>query len=165
MQNTLVSEKLSNGNTINYQIVNGTAYHAETDQYVINQLEKARYNKSRIRIFFGDTETGKDWLEENDTIGTIGRSTGNIKIPLLIRTSSNYGGGALLDHCIVRITVDKWEVYRHENYHLGELTIEDSDIEGYSHSVLVDGEVQANFKTLEKVENYILFLKGERNRK
>lgn len=164
MNKTLVSEKLSNGNTINYQVVNGTAYHAETCQEVIDILENALYCKERIRVFFGDTLTGKDWLEENDTIGTIGRSTGNIKIPLLLKNSSSYGGGALLDHCIVKITIDKITVYEHENYHLGELTIEEIDMNEYTHRVCIDGEEHANFKTRERAENYILFLKGERNK-
>ena len=164
MNKTLVSEKLSNGNTISYQVVNGTAYHVETCQEVIDQLERAMRNKSRIRVFYGDSETGKDWLEENDTIGTVGRSTGSIKIPLLLKNSSSYGGGAILDHCIVRITVDKWQVYQHENYHLGELTIEELDMDEYTHRVCVDGQEHANFSSLGKAENYISFLKGERNR-
>lgn len=164
MQKNLVSEKLSNGNTINYQIVNGTAYHEETCQEVINILENVRHNRSRIRVFFGDTITGEDWKEENDIIGYIGRSTGSIKIPLLVKNSSSYGGGALLDHCIVKITVDKMTVYKHENYHLGELFITESGITEYPFSVFVDLKCQANFKTKEKAENYILFLKGERNR-
>ena len=164
MENTLVSEKLSNGNTINYQIINGTAYHEETCQEVINILERARNNKSRIRVFYGDSTTGRDWHEENDIIGTIGRSTGNIKIPLLIKSSSSYGGGGVLDHCIVKITIDKMVVYEHNDYDLGYLAIEESDIEGYPYSVLIDNEIHANFESLKKAENYILFLKGERNK-
>ena len=162
MQKTLVSEKLSNGNIINYQIINGTAYHEETCQEVINILEDARHNRSRIRVFFGDTITGEDWKEENDIMGYIGRSTGSIKIPLLVNNSSSRGGVALLDHCIVKITVDKMTIYQHENYYLGELTIEKSN--NYPCSVFVDGKEQANFTTQEKAENYIKFLKGERNR-
>lgn len=164
MQKNLVSEKLSNGNTVNYQIVNGTAYHEKTCQEVINILENARQSKTRIRIFFGDTITGEDWKEKNDTIGTIGRSTGSIKIPLLVKNSSSHGEGALLDHCIVKITVDKYTVYQHENYHLGELYITESGLKEYPFSVFVDLKCQANFKTEEKAENYIKFLKGERNR-
>jgi hypothetical protein len=154
MQKTLVSEKLSNG----------TAYHEETCQEVINILEDARQNRSRIRIFFGDTITGEDWKEENYIMGYIGRSTGSIKIPLLVNNSSSHGGGALLDHCIVKITVDKYTVYQHENYYLGECSILESGIKEYPFSVFIDLKCQANFETKEKAENYIKFLKGERNR-
>jgi len=116
-----VCEKLSNGNTINYQVVNGTAYHAETCQEVIDVLENAMHNDLRIRVFYGDSMTGKDWTEENDIIGTIGRSSGSIKIPLLVKTSSSYGGGSLLDNCIVKITLDKMVVYEHDYYNIEDM--------------------------------------------
>lgn len=87
-----------------YQIVNGTSYHAETSLNVIKWLETSRERKQRIRLFYGDTTiTCHNWNEENDTIGHVGRSTGSIKIPLLIKNSRSFGGGAILDHCIIRI--------------------------------------------------------------
>jgi hypothetical protein len=76
-----------------------------------------------MRFCFGDTKDGRDWGEVHDTKGYIGRSTGSIKIPLLLNTVSSSGGGGLLDHCIVKIERKNrgekcyTEVYRHPQYH------------------------------------------------
>jgi len=87
-------------------IVNGTTYKDETPKAVINLLEASRTNHTRIRIFYGDVKTGRDW-GDLPMCGTIGRSMGPIKIPLLIRTSRSTGGEGILDHCIVKITESK----------------------------------------------------------
>lgn len=119
-----VTELLPNGNEIKYKIKNGTAYHAQTPENIVNILEEARQsNRSiRLRFCFGDVETGRDWGEVNDIAGYIGRSTGAIKIPLLLSKITSSGGGGLLDHCIVRIEKKNnggsyREVYRHPKYH------------------------------------------------
>ncbi len=117
-----VTEKLPNGNTIEYKIVNDTAYHAETSWQIVAILEIARKNSIRLKICFGDTETGKDWQESFHTTGYIGRSTGTIKIPLLVHNSRSLGGPPLLDHCIVKIQESKGGkvLYQHPHYHITE---------------------------------------------
>lgn len=101
-------------------IVNGTTYHSNTPRKVIGILERARANGDRIRVHYGDTGTGQDWGDVYDVTGTIGRSTGPIKIPLMIANSRSTGGPGILDHCIVRI---RWanraqggDLYRHPTY-------------------------------------------------
>jgi hypothetical protein len=113
-----------NGNTIKYKIVDGTAYHEETPDAVIEIIEEARHSNRTIclRFCLGDTSTGKDWCEENYTVGYIGRSTGEIKVPLLLKSTKSSGGDALLDNCIVKIDKKEsgklyQEVYRHPKYH------------------------------------------------
>lgn len=86
-----------------YKVVNSTSYHFKTNNEVISVLENARLNHLRIEIDYGDIKTGKSWGEENDTIGYVGRSTGENKIPLLIKNNRSLGGGSLLDHCIIKI--------------------------------------------------------------
>ena len=103
-----------------YQVVNGTSYHEDTPQRVVNILENLRHNGSRLRIHYGDTDTGRDWMDENDVTGYVGRSGGSIKIPLLIHNSRSSGGGGILDHCIVKITTTcqpKRTLYIHPKYH------------------------------------------------
>jgi len=78
-----------------YKVVNGTSYHENTPDEVINVLEDARQKGTRIRIWYG--ENGLSWDEENDIIGNIGRSTGTNKIPLLINNARSLGGPGLLD--------------------------------------------------------------------
>lgn len=90
--------------TKKYREVNGTFYHKETKKEVIDILESCLRNDTRIVVDYGDTQTGKSWNEEYDIKGYIGRSTGQIKIPLLVYNKRSRGGGGLLDHCIIKIS-------------------------------------------------------------
>ena len=81
--------------------VNGTIYKDTTDDEVIRILETCRISKKRVRLFYG--KDGKSWNEEDDTIGSVGRSTGKNKIPLLIKSSRSMGGFSILDDRIYRI--------------------------------------------------------------
>lgn len=151
-----------------YKVVNGISYHENTPDAVIRVLENAMRTNKRIRIFYGDTETGRDWMEIYDTIGTIGRSCGKNKIPLLIKNSRSYGGGAILTDCIVKITIDKEVVYKHPKYYLPEMEIKEANdtlkAEGYFYSIFVDGKNTYNCKTLKQAENEVAFHKGLRNK-
>lgn len=106
---------------------NGTAFHAETPDKVMRILERLRYAGYRVRLYYGDTETGRDWGETNDVTGTIGRSCGEYQVPLLIQRKDSLGGGAILTHCIVRIEYSTkadreryGSLYKHPNYHKSE---------------------------------------------
>ena len=149
------------------KIVNGTSYHDETPRAVIDCLENARISGARIRVFYGDQETGRCWMDEYDTIGTVGRSTGTNKIPLLIKTKRSFGGAAILDHCIVKITGGT--VYQHPKFNMPEMTIgpsvQYSDPPEFSIAVLFDGKEWAKFKTYKQALNYIAFMEGKRGRK
>jgi len=109
-------------------IINGTTYHDETPIEIVNILEAARLsrvdgNGYRLRFRWGDTETGRDWGDAyHDTYrveGYVGRRGGTSKIPLLIWNSRSYGGGAILDHCIVKIVTARGKrvLYQHPTYH------------------------------------------------
>lgn len=109
---------------------NGTSYASTTPDEVVRILEQSRLHGTRIRIHYGDVETGRDWMDENDVRGTVGRSTGPIKIPLMIATSRSSGGGGILDHCIVRIRPSTGagpDLYRHPGYHLDASVVEAND--------------------------------------
>lgn len=91
-----------------YKTVNGTSYDSRTPEEVIRVLESARLKRTRLHISLGETDNergklGRDWLEDNIVHGFIGRSTGSIKIPLLIHNRRSLAGPGLLDYCIVRI--------------------------------------------------------------
>lgn len=87
-----------------YKEVNGTSYKQSTPKKVIDILEESRENHTRLLFDFGDVKTGKSWGEVYDIRGTVGRSSGSIKIPLLIKTTRSIGGCGLTDDCIVKIT-------------------------------------------------------------
>lgn len=91
-----------------YKIVNGTSYDIRTPDIVVAILERSRREKLRLIITYGDTETGKVWADWGIPFrGHIGRSIGEYKIPLIIKTSRSLGGEAILDYCIVKIVESK----------------------------------------------------------
>jgi hypothetical protein len=85
-----------------YRVIDGTSYDVRTPLAVCKILEYFRHNhrQQRIKITYG--KNGIAW-EGSPESGYVGRSTGNVKIPLLIHNARAFGGGAILDHCIVRI--------------------------------------------------------------
>lgn len=142
--------KLAEGGEVDKYIeVNGTSYQKGTPQGVIDALESARNNKTRVKLFYGDPVTGRDYHEEYDTMGTIGRSTGSIKVPLLISTSKSSGGGAIMTKSILKIRDTKTGrvLYQASNYKQPNIEIVDSDMEGYSHELIIDGELYSRHKT------------------
>lgn len=140
-----------------------THYHPDTPQAVRDILESCLHDTSRrVRLFFGDPETGDNWLEENDVTGTIGRSMGTQPIPLLIHNSRSMGGGAILDNWILRILVNGVERYRHPLYHTPDFTTRPSQMGGYLTEVLADGEVFARFHSHNSAVRWIAFMQGRR---
>jgi hypothetical protein len=89
---------------VDFKVANGTFYDSTTPDQVIEVLENARLGCVRLHIDLGDPETGKSWGEVNDVRGYVGRSTGERKVPLLLHNTRSMGGGAILTHCIVKIT-------------------------------------------------------------
>lgn len=125
-------------------------------------LDRFRENERTIRLFLGDPKTGTDWGEENDVVGTIGRSGGTMKVPLLI-PSGECGGTAILTACIVRlIDVERGqEVYRCATYQAPDVTLAQcEDKPGYAWEALRDGKVLARFATVEEAGEYVGFIRG-----
>lgn len=104
---------------IHYQQYNGTCYHQDTDKEMIMRLEHLRIFQTRCHFHWGDANTGKDWKDIFNIVGHIGRSTGSIKIPILLYNSRSLSGGGILDHCIVKITESRGGrvLYQHPKYH------------------------------------------------
>lgn len=146
-------------------------------------LERYRKSGELLRVFYGDTETGRDWMEENEVRGYVGRSNGIFKVPLMIEPGES-GGPAMLDHCIVRMQDGKTgrELYRHPAYKVPEMEIRPTEgitvswhegekpkpltELGYTHGVWVKDEKgeffnQANFRSYGKACRYVAFITGE----
>lgn len=136
------------------KIVNGTHYDLTTPNEVVELLEKLRTARTCVTISYGDSKSGKDWLEESDTVGRIGRSTGSQKIPLLVPKGAD-GGPALLDSCIVRIRNDKKVLWQHGTYHCPKLVVATGEYQEKPLEVLADGKIHARFKTLPKLKQWI----------
>jgi len=102
-----------------YKMFQGTYYNIETPDEVIKVIQTAKDGNVRIVLDYGDIKTGKSWGEQYDITGYVGRSTGEVKIPLLIHNTRSMGGGAILTHCIIKIvrSNDKKRVlYQHPSY-------------------------------------------------
>lgn len=139
-----------------------TYFDPGTDPSVSSILESARKTDRRLRLFLGDTETGRDWMDENDVVGRIGRSMGPMKVPLLI-ADGEHGGGAILTACIVRILdADTLrELYVHPKYQAPVLTVHpDTSVPKYAFRVDRDDQVQARFRTREQAHGYVAFMLG-----
>ena len=117
-----------------------------------------------VRIFQGDTLTGRDWCEENDVVGRIGRSTGSRKIPLLI-ACGEHGGPGLLDACIVRMmdVQANTDIYRHPLYLTPDISIKLEEKPEHPQrpwSAKRDGETVARFSTVHEASEYLQFMTG-----
>mgnify|MGYP000314214845 CR=1 FL=1 len=146
-----------------------TWFNRHTCPEVKTALDAARNQGTKVRLWVGDTKTGLAWLEENDVYGRIGRSMGPMRVPLLIEDGVGFGGGAILDHCIVRIDGWKgshnWTIYKHPLWHLPEMSIKDNadseTMKKYPVVVEVGGEVQARFVSQAKAQQYVDFHHGK----
>ena len=150
----------------NYMIQDGTAFCDETDPKVRNILNNAIKNGEKLRIWYGDNETGRDWMEIHDIYGYIGRSTGEYKVPLLLRNSRSMGGPAILDEHIIKITKDKQVIYQKKNYHQPVLSIREGEMPNGKIGFLVfagDDNLLKCCDTKKKAENEVAFHKGLRN--
>lgn len=155
-----------------YKVKNGTSYSSKASDKCIAALERARLNSKRIRVWYGDNVTGVSWHEEYDIVGTIGRSTGLHKIPLLINNSRSIGGGALLDSCIVCMidTKTKKVLYSHKLFKMPMAIVQDryqTDFsrtisKDYTHCVKINGQQHAFFKSESKAKRYADFMSGKR---
>lgn len=94
-------------------------YHFDTPDKIIDILDYAHDNDIRLRFYYGDSKTGLDWGENHYIKGYVGKSTGQIKIPLVIYNKRSFGGISLMDHCLVKIETTKNHqlLYVHPYYH------------------------------------------------
>jgi hypothetical protein len=90
-------------------IVDGTHYSDDTPRAVIDVLERARRAGQRIRVHYGTTEgslahrnggtIGEDWDDVFDVTGTVSRSIGPKRVPLIAARRDSIGGSAISDSC------------------------------------------------------------------
>lgn len=141
----------------------GFYFHAETAPTVRDILARMP-RAQRVRLFYGDTATGRAWPEEHDVCGYIGRSCGTVKVPLLIANSRASGGGAILDHCIVAIVCTgshQW-LYKHPAFNPGQWATAPASVDGFAADVLHDGKTHARFKDATRARRFCAFMRGER---
>lgn len=106
---------------VDYVEMNGTRYDKDTPEELIDVLEQVRNLGFRIRIYYGDQMTGVDWEETCDIEGYVKRSTGKIKLPILVYSTINSGGSEIPTAHIVKIEYANKKyggvLWEHPNYH------------------------------------------------
>ena len=144
-----------------------TIYGPHTPDDLIAVLESARLANRRIRLFYGKRETGRDWNEENDVEGYLGRTTGTIHCPILLKSKFSAGGPIILSGCIVKViaTADKRILWQHPAYHSLPFRIAatpktDLNHRRYPIEVLRADEVHARFETRAQAERFIRKMTG-----
>ncbi|MCU7369989.1 hypothetical protein PEC18_03675 [Paucibacter sp. O1-1] len=140
-----------------------TYFDPGTDPKAARALETCRRDGRKVRLVQGDTGTGACWLDEHDVVGRVGRSTGMMKVPLLIEAGAN-GGVAILTNCLLRL-ID-WEsgrdLFRHPAYRAPDLAIRKaSEKTDRPWQVLHNGTVVACFLDAGKAAGYLAFMCGE----
>lgn len=138
----------------------GTFYHADTPAACIAALEYARIMGAKVRLVMGDHAAGKCWLEEHDVIGTIGRSMGPARVPLLIKTSRSTGGHAILDHCLLAVIDVETGTYLYRSDALRAPSLRIERNSPHWLSVIHDEhEEAARFYTVDAAHAYIGFMR------
>ena len=176
-----IKTTFSNENTFEYSKVDGTFYTLSRQlkgskikenfnrPELWKVLENCRNNRNRVRIWYGDITTGKAWNEEYNVTGYISRSTGKIKVPLLINNTRSVGGIGLLDSAIIRVDdiASKRTLYEVSNFHVDAMHCIYIEGDEYPYQVMQckdNKEVLniANFKTEKRALHYIQFMEGKR---
>lgn len=157
-----------------------TWYRAGTPKKVASILEAARSSYSDngnhgtiLRLFYGDPETGRDWCEEFETIGFIGRSMGPMRVPLILEpilddvrniTSGSFGGAINTSNVLGIIDVRRAEeVFRAKNYQLPQFAITLNEGSTQDHvAVTRDADTVASFADHESAAQWIAFMQGFR---
>lgn len=142
-----------------YVVYNGTYYHTQTNQEVIRILDLLLTNRKQCRLYYGTN--GVDDLCEYDVDGRIGRSTGIVKIPLIVKPGAS-GGPGIMDHHIVKICIktgSRYEtVYKHQEYRCPTLElVVNTETFGVKSPYIIraDGKDQAGFATKKRAMQYI----------
>lgn len=134
-------------------------------------------SKDRLRLFYGDPDTGLDDCQEWDVMGYVG--VDRTGAPMLLKTTASSYGFPISVRRILRVmyTRSKRNAWLHPNYRLPLPTIQFRSVHarylGTSEIVLVkfwevsrddrgDSEVLARFRLWVNALNYVAFLKGER---
>lgn len=139
-----------------------TYFDPDTDAQVKAVLEQCRHLRGKVRLILGNTDTGLTWPDEHAVVGIIGRSTGSMKVPLLIEDGDT-GGGAILCACILAIIdwVSGDFLYRHPAFQAPDLKLEQCQLDSYRWEVTHQGKTVARFQDLGKAAAYVAFMCGE----
>lgn len=122
--------------------------------------------RQRLRIWYGDPETGRPRMDEHEVVGYVGRSMGPVKVPLLVHNARSRGGAPIAAHCIVRIDwiAERRTMYQHPKWYFPGAFIERSrTIDGHWElHIHHEGRPFSLHPTPDDARRLLDFLKGDR---
>lgn len=151
-----------------------TTYSPGTPKQLQDVLESLHSTNKRVRIWYGDPDTGLCWDEEYDVMGYIGRSTGTVKVPLLVHSRSSLGGPQLSTGRILRVDITKTgeTIYKSPKYQRPVYEVlnngPDSKLPYVAYRVVQTGEDNqelhpvAAFADFGKANRWTQFMSGNR---
>ena len=77
-----------------YKVVDGTSYLNDAPDGLVQVLEKARKNHTRICLSYGSDEIRS---------GYVARTCGDIKVPILLHNSRSLGGDCIIETLITEV--------------------------------------------------------------
>lgn len=138
-----------------------TYFDPGTDAQAARVLENCRKCRRKVRLILGDTDTGDSWLDEHDVVGHIGRSTGQLKVPLLIEPGDDGGPAILTASLLAIVDWDSGEfLFRHATIRAPELSIRAAEDADLRWEVLRGDVVIARFEDIGQAGGYVAFMRG-----
>ena len=150
-----------------------TWFDPSTSEAVRKTLKRCIRTREVIRVYSGNPDTGRCWLREHDTTGTVGRTTGVFKTPILVPLGED--GGDLLEGSSILAIQDALTLrflYKSSDFYIPQMRI-GRDPDGRSTVEVQDGKdtdyrqddvptwhLQASFDTYVEACLYIAFMHG-----
>jgi hypothetical protein len=143
-----------------------TWFEPGTPPGVCNALDTARIRGNRVRLWSGGPVTGEAWWETDNVIGYIGRTSGPLRQPTLIKSRYGTKGERLSTLCVVRImdTKTRKELYRHPHYHMREFVLSKDSYHPHAPFIICSkqGETLTRFEDKSARQRWIEFMNGDR---
>ena len=142
----------------------GTYFDPGTDPRLARALETCRRDGRKVRLVLGDTGTGASWLDEFDVVGTVGRSTGLLKVPCSSSRARRRHGHPLCACAGTDGLGHRPALYRHPRWQPPELRIRASDDDDRPWAVVLHEQPVATFDDIGKAGAYLAFMRGAKRR-
>ncbi len=130
-------------------------FDRNTDEDVAIVLNRLYRSKRRVKIYYGDKESGRNWNEVFDVFGYVGRTWGTKKAPILVYSKRSYGGGLISTGSILAIresSINGSFLYEHSKFVKPSVSILKEDESKYN--VLIDGKVDCTSSSYKGALNF-----------
>ncbi len=130
-------------------------FDRNTDEDVAIVLNRLYRSKRRVKIYYGDKESGRNWNEVFDVFGYVGRTWGTKKAPILVYSKRSYGGGLISTGSILAIresSINGSFLYEHSKFVKPSVSILKED-EG-EYNVLIDGKLDCTSSSYKGALNF-----------